>query len=332
MSISIIFARAVLSEVRSRGLDHGEVLRRSSIEAERLTDLRATLSFEESDLLTRNAMVMTADPGLGLSMGANEPKSMLQVFGHLMLAQGSIREAFTVLRKYAALLVEGVAWDLSEHGGQAVFTVEPGWRLGASTRCAMECALAMTLRIGQHFSPRDAAPIEVHFQHREPSYAPRYAAVFDCPVRFGQPTNALVFPREYVDLQQLHADDTVHTVLRDTAERLLLERAQSRSLVERVRTHLRYERDLAELDVERLARQVGLSGRALRRKLGLEGTHLSRLVDEARCRVACDELRRPDRTIKETAALLGFSETSAFHRAFKRWTGHTPGEHKYTTD
>jgi AraC-like DNA-binding protein len=213
-----------------------------------------------------------------------------------------------------------------------MFTIEPERQRGDSTRCAMECALAMTFRVGQHFSPRNAALIEVHFQHLEPSYSSRYASVFRCPVRFGQPTNALVFPQEYLDLKQFHADDTVRSVLRETAERLLVERAQSLTLVERVRTLLRYEGDLAAIDVERLARHVGLSPRALRRKLGFEGAHLSTLVDEARCRVACHELRRPDRTIKETAALLGFSETSAFNRAFKRWTGRTPGEHSRTHD
>jgi AraC-like DNA-binding protein len=249
---------------------------------------------------------------------------VLQVFGHLVLAQTTIREAFAALRRYSTLLVDGPSWNLIERGEVALFTCEPGLQMGDYTRCGVEYALAMTSRIGHHFSPAAAVLVEVQFQHAAPSYARRYEEVFKCPVLFDQPTNALVFPREYIDRPQFHADDTVRTALRETAERLLTERVQTRSVADRVRTILRYERSLSAVDVERIARHVGLSARALRRRLGSEGTPLSSLVDEARCRIACDELSRPETTIKETAELLGFSEPSAFHRAFKRWTGSTP--------
>jgi AraC-like DNA-binding protein len=332
MGISVIYARGLLSEIQSRGLDPDDLLRRSHIDAARLVDLRETLSIEEADLLTRTAMVMASDPGLGLALGSQAPESSLQVFGHLVLAQGTIREAFGALRRYSALLAEGPTWGLVERGDIAMFTCEPSVQLGDSTRCGMEYTLAMATRIGKHFSPRGALLNEVHFQHEEPSYAARYQDVFQCPVRFGESTNALVFPREFLDLQQFHADDTVRTVLREIAERLLVERAQTRSVAQRVRTLLRYERDLSEVNVDRIARHVGLSARALRRRLGSEGAPMSSLVDEARCRIACDELRRPDTTIKETAELLGFSEPSAFHRAFKRWTGRTPAEYSRLTD
>ncbi|MDB4986115.1 MAG: AraC family transcriptional regulator [Myxococcaceae bacterium] len=326
MGVSVIFARGLLSEVQNQGFDPDELLRRANIDGTRLADLRETLSIEEADLITREAMAITNDQGIGLTIGANAPESMLQVFGHLILAQSTIREAFAALRRYSGLLAEGPTWGLVERGDLALFTCEPALQLGDSTRCAVEYALAMTARIGHHFAPQNASLRQVHFQHRAPSYVHRYEEVFHCEVLFEQPTNALVFPREYIDLPQFHADDTVRTVLRETAERLLTERAQSRSVAQRVRTLLRYERDLAEVNVERIARHVGLSSRALRRRLGSEGSPLSSLVDEARCRIACDELRRPDTTIKETAELLGFSEPSAFHRAFKRWTGRTPAE------
>src|ERR1700712_1017097 len=157
MGISVIFARGLLSEVQNQGFDPQELLRRSNIDGARLADLRETLSVEEADLITREAMDLTSDPGIGLTIGANAPESMLQVFGHLILAQSTIREAFAALRRYSALLAEGPTWGLIERGELALFTCEPALQLGDSTRCGVEYALAMTARIGQHFSPQGGA-------------------------------------------------------------------------------------------------------------------------------------------------------------------------------
>src|SRR4051794_834751 len=130
MGISVIFARGLLSEVQNQGFDPQELLRRANIDASRLADLRETLSVEEADLITREAIALTGDRGLGLTVGANAPESMLQVFGHLILAQSTIREAFAALRRYSGLLVEGPTWGLVERGDVALFTCEPALQLG----------------------------------------------------------------------------------------------------------------------------------------------------------------------------------------------------------
>jgi len=86
----------------------------------------------------------------------------------------------------------------------------------------------------------------------------------------------------------------------------------------------RLKLDLRVPDPERLARVLGLSRRSLERRLRTYGASLSPPLDEARREVACASLRVPDQPIKDIAFRVGFSEPSAFHRAFKRWTGMTP--------
>lgn len=325
MAISIIFARALASQVQRQGFDSDKLLQHCQIARERLKDLRGTMTIEEADLLTRDAIALTQDAALGLTIGESAPENMLQVVSYLLLAQPTLREALGTLKRFSALLADGLLCDLVEDGELASFIFKPAAAPCDSLRSGVEYMLAMTARFSRHFTPADAVLHEVQVMHDAPSYAARYSEVFACPVLFNQAQNALVFPCSYLDVPQPHADESVRATFEQAADRMLLERIQEcGALVQRVRALLYHTEDLNQVRIERIARQVGLSARALRRRLGSEGAPFSSLVNEARCRFACEQLRRPDGTIKGTAELLGFSEPSAFHRAFKRWTGSTP--------
>ena len=326
MSVSIIMIRGILWELRSRGVDPDPLLAECELAKDAVADIRTTISSESYHRFVRRALEVTGDPGLGLSMGQRAPENMLQIVGHLMLASTTLREAFSLFRRYSLLFAAGVKWELTERNEQAVFSYIPAVQLGDTTRFTNEYVMATAGRIGRHFSVRpEAHAIEVRFQHAAPSYAARYEGVFGCPVRFSQIANEILFSPAALDIRQLHADDTVRAMLGDTAERLLRER-EGATTVDRVRTVLRYRRDLSDVDSSTLAAAVGLTPRALRRRLGAEGASLTALLDEARLRLACEDLKRPDSSIKEISDRLGFSEPSAFHRAFKRWTGLTPAQ------
>jgi AraC-like DNA-binding protein len=155
--------------------------------------------------------------------------------------------------------------------------------------------------------------------------APEYERVLGFPVRFGQSTTRIVFERRILDEPQLHADVEVERVLEGQADRRL--RALSAASVSaRVRAPVEQQYGGNRPSMNHVARRMWLSSRSLRRRLRAEGVTYEEVAQDAVAELARRLLQDPATTIQQVAARLGFSEASAFHRAFKRWIGLTPTE------
>lgn len=325
--ISILLVRVLLSELRRRGLDDHSILEGTSIDDAVLADMRSTISMAEWAVVLTRAVDLSGDQTFGLAMGENFSQSKLQVIGQLISSCKTLREAFAMFSRYSTLVGNNVQWALEEHGDWAYLFCDPNIEHPVATRVAFEAWLGIIHRIGRAFLCTDQDPAaEVWFKHPAPEYAAEYERVFQCRVLFNQPRYAIVGSREYLDRVQPLGDDTVREVLTSSAEILLRER-EADGIAERVRGLLRFEEDIQAIEVRRIAQHCGLNVRALRRRFSVEGVSLSSLLDEARLRIAQRELRKPGVSIKEAAYALGFSEASAFHRAFKRWSGQTPAQY-----
>jgi AraC-like DNA-binding protein len=235
-----------------------------------------------------------------------------------------VGHAIEVLARYAPLVVDDLRVSIDREGEHAVLRYD--FHCGAHDtvlRFASECFAATCLRLGYaHFAPDDK-PVSLRFAYPEPSYVDRYYKLFGCPLAFDQAENAIVCHASILDRRQPFSDTTMEAELRKTADALLGQMIAP-SYAQRLRAMLRQERDLCNLETDRIAQRLGVSLRTLRRKLSREGASLAELIEEVRNDIAQSELRRPGATVREVAERLGYSEPSAFHRAFKRWTGETP--------
>jgi AraC-like DNA-binding protein len=327
MLVSVVFVRGIYAELQRRGLDAEAWLNDAGVDQGTLSDLRAMVDVQTWDSLLLRAEELLNDPGLGLTLGFGEHEGMLQLLGYLLASSRNLAEAVEMCQRYSSLVVDSLRVELINVGQVSHFRFH--FHHGAheaSLRFGEELVMAIAFRLGKrHASPQHLR--EVRFRQPRPAYADRFTEHFGVPVQFGQDESEIMFDRGILHVAQPHGDALVVESLALAADKLLREIHASPALSERVRALLDHEPELGSIDADLIAAKMGMNARTLRRRLRAEGIGIRELIDESRMRAAFNTLLHPNATIKDTADRLGYSEPSAFHRAFKRWTGRTPSEY-----
>jgi AraC-like DNA-binding protein len=323
-TLSVSFVRGLVQAMEQMGVPRVELLRAARIEAVQLEATEARLPRSEAYRIFEVAMDLTGDPALGLHLAEG---LMGQAFGptsHLVAHSANLRQAFESLHQFQRLLGDDPYFELREYDDQvAVCCLRlPGQSLRLR-RFSAEMILTNFFRLIRYFSVQ-ARPERVSFEYPAPPHQHEYARVFEHTERFEQPFTGIVLDRGLLDLSSPNKDEDVHEALRALAERRTVRLTQGAPYALRVREFLVEHGYPRRTDMETVARAIGLSVRSLRRRLASEGTSYSAVENDALAIVAKHLLRDKQRTIQETAYEMGFSDTTTFHRAFKRWTGTTP--------
>jgi AraC-like DNA-binding protein len=193
---------------------------------------------------------------------------------------------------------------------------------------AHEALLIMLYGLACWLIGRRIPILVAEFAYPEPAHSSEYRIMYSSRLSFGQPNTALTFASEYLDQPVIQNEQSVKEFLRIIPENILVKYKNTNSLTAKIRRRLRQTLPHELPDFEVLARELHTASATLRRRLHEEGESYQSIKDQLRRDVAITYLSHSDRSVMDIALELGFAEPSAFHRAFKKWTGASPGEYR----
>ncbi len=319
-----VSSRALVGACERLGLDTEALLRSVGISRRTLEDPDQRLDASKVHALWAMAYEQSGDPVLSLHAAEACPLGAYKVIDFMVCNAGTVGEAFHHGSRYFALINTEIRLPIDDSADPVTFdVVHESGPSGVSRPYAEYCFAAFVLHIRE--ATGVSFPLQgLSFVHRAPPDTSEHERVFGCPVRFAADHNRMLIGRRAWEERAKGADAGLLHVLTEHADLLLQKLPRGPDLVVRTRSAIGQRLRGGDPSLEGVARELGTSGRSLQRHLRRLGYSYHVLADEVRSATARLYLGQPDIAIAEVAYLLGFADQSAFNRAFKRWTGHTP--------
>jgi AraC-like DNA-binding protein len=324
-TIASHFVRAALRGAERQGVDCSAILREVNIQPALLDEPRARVAPEQFARLMQLLWEKLADEYMGFGRTRSKPGTFAMMC-YALIHCHTLEKALTRGTLFYSLFDEAPVITLSREGDWARLTVDDSNLLDPD-HFLVESLLVIWHRLASWLIGQRIRLQEATFRHAEPEHSAEYDLLFPNPRRFGAGSTSLLFQARYLAMPLLQDERTLKHFLEHSPADLLARPDGGDSLISQIRRLL--GRDCASWpDLEAVAQQLHMSPQTLRRHLREEGSSFQELKDHLRRDLAIYHLGRDNLAIQDIAEQLGFSEPSAFHRAFKKWTGLTPGAYR----
>jgi AraC-like DNA-binding protein len=284
------------------------------------------IPYDAVTALWREAALRTGDAAFGVHAAEGAPPGVFDVTEYAAVSSATLRDALLQVCRYQRLLTEVATYELCGE------VLRLRYALGNITtppsRHASEYLLACVLQKARHATGVAAVPLAVCFRHAAAPEQTEQRRFFAAPLHFSADSDELRFTPATLALPLLRADARLRSVLTRHAEDLLAKLPQQDRLSARVGKWISQTLQRGTVTLSSAARHFGVPVRRLQHQLRSEGETFESLLDRARHSEALRLLIESRLPIAEISYLLGFSQPSAFHRAFKRWTGRTAASYR----
>lgn len=331
-TVTTFYVNAALERAHRAGIDIRPHIHALGVSPELLQDPTARIPADRYVRMAMDLVAATGDEFL-LSGGVERtPPGTFALMCHAVVHSGNLQRAILRCFQFYNLFLADLQFRLHRRKDEAIITVtfddpETDWDHTTTDSCLVLLHRFFSWLIGQRLELN-----QVSISGEAPIMKEEYQRLFRTRILVDQPINGLHFKLRYLDMPIAQNNQTLKQFLKHSVENLVVIPDNDNSLTARIRTLIGNDFRHDFPDFESVARTLNSTPQTLRRHLKAEGTSYQEIKDTMRRDAAIHYLNRSNHTINEIAELMGFSEPSTFHRAFKKWTGLTPGAYRQSSD
>jgi AraC-like DNA-binding protein len=321
---SIVSAQLLSRFAADHGVSQSDCLRDTGIDAATLANPQTEILAGQELQLARNIVrAIGHQPGIGLDAGLQYHLSAYGIWGFALVTSPSFRAAAEIATRYLDLSYAFVRFRKDLSDGRFRILLDDSEIPEDVRQFLFERDLAAWANAMHEMRPSYTPVIGVEFRFPRPAHAARYSELCGVEPRFDARENAIIIDTAHLDDPLPQADSSMARLCLDQCRQLLEKRRVRTGVAGRVRDRL-LQMPSEMPGIDRVAEDLCMAPRSLRRRLEEEGTSFRALVDEVRQMLAEELLMMAGIKLEEIATRLGYAESASFIHAFKRWKGVSP--------
>ena len=321
------WVKVIRRALDAAGCDGAALCRQARLDLSLLNDVNARYPADRVTHLWHLAREATDDSCFGLRVASHVTQTTFHALGYTLIASANLKEAFERVARHSRVTTDEAETRFERIGDEYHLSFHLYEHLPQPAHESLDAFVSAYVRMCRSQLGRDFSPLRIEMQRPEPRDSERYCRILRTPLVFRAPVTRIVFDRRSMEIP-LDSADAELASHNDAIVLRWLARLDKEDIVARVKAALVDCLPHGEPSQEAIADSLHMSARSLQRKLADESTTYTEVLDMMRRELALSYLRDPGQSVSTVTFRLGFSDTSSFTRAFRRWTGSAPSAWK----